>query len=222
MNQPNPKLNGVYFITHRSYCTQLGITIADSVRQALDGGCTVVQYREKGRTPKATQYAECEEIRRITERYALFIVNDNPQLAINSGADGLHIGQNDVAYRLARELLGQQKLIGVSTKTVKDSIAALKAGADHIGVGPVFPTRIKSWAPYIGTEGFDPIIDTVRAESDIARIVAIGGITHQNIDQLVERGIRCCAIIGACYNNGPQSSIPKNVRYLNEKLGYKS
>ena len=159
-------------------------------RAAVKAGADIVQLRCKGiSTVEALKTAAA--IRRITVRRAAFIVNDRLEIAIASKADGLHIGKGDIDIKLARRLLGQKNIVGVSASGLKEAIAAKKAGASYLGVGPVFKTPIKCGKTPIG----------VRPLAGVRKLnipfFAIGGIDEGSIKKLTSKGFKSVAVIRA-------------------------
>lgn len=161
------------------------------VRVMLDHGIRLVQYREKDKK-MGLKYEECLEIRRMTrEAGAAFVVNDDIDLAMLVGADGVHIGQEDLPVEAVRRLVGEGMAIGMSTHSPEEALAAVRRGADYIGVGPIFRTFTKE-------DVCDPVgyeyLEYVAREIDIP-FVAIGGIKRHNVAEVVRRGARCVALI---------------------------
>lgn len=131
----------LYAVTDRSWLH--GETLYDQVEKALKGGVTLVQLREK-ELPEADFEQEARELLELCHKYNIYlIINDNVALAAKIGADGVHIGQSDMGVEKAREMLGNEKIIGVTAKTVKQAKAAEAAGADYLGSGAVFGTSTK-------------------------------------------------------------------------------
>ena len=150
---------------------------------------------------------EAIRIKRITDRYQVpFVINDNLRVALEAGADGVHVGQADMQARQARQLLGPGKILGVSAKTVDQALAAQEAGADYLGVGAVFPTSTKADASEISFDTLRQICQAVTIP-----VVAIGGITAQNLHQLAGSGIAGAAVISAVFS---QPDIPAAVKAL--------
>lgn len=184
----------LYAVTDRSW--QNGQTLCEQVEASLQGGVTCVQLREKH--PNAqTLLREALQIKELCRRYgALFIINDDVGLALNCGADGVHIGQHDMDARQARRLIGEAMLLGVSASTKEQAIAAADAGADYLGVGAVFPTATKDDADYVD-------INTLRdicASSQIP-VVAIGGISGENMHRLSGLGLAGVALVSAIFSH---------------------
>ena len=190
-----PKLEDIdlYFITNAE---QTNSHIFEDVEAALNAGVKIVQYREKKKTYDL-MVQEALEIQKICKDRAIFIVNDRVDVAKAVDADGVHLGQKDLentSYQEARRILGPNKIIGLSASTVEEAIAAYKAGADYLGVGPIFPTRTKTDAnPPGGLE----LIRGVRGALTDAVIVAIGGIKLYNTADVMNAGADSIAVISA-------------------------
>lgn len=179
-------IRGLYLVTDH------GDRLAERVEAAIDGGVRIVQYRNKGRD-RAQRFAVGEELRDLCRRRGvIFIVNDDLDLALELKADGVHLGQDDGDPRAARRELGPGKIIGVSTHTLEEALAAQAAGADYIGFGAMFPTNSKEIEHLAGPEGLAAIRDRV-----MIPIVAIGGITPTNLRTLKNVGSKCVAVCSA-------------------------
>ncbi|MCK5595389.1 thiamine phosphate synthase [bacterium] len=161
------------------------------VREMLKAGIRIIQYREKFRTKKI-KYEECCQLRKITREYdALFIVNDDVDLAILCEADGIHIGQNDIPLKQVRRLIKPNQFIGLSTHSPEQAKEALRIGADYIGVGPIYETQTKkNTVQAVGLE----YIRYVSQNIDLP-FVAIGGIKESNIAEVVKAGARCVSLV---------------------------
>lgn len=180
---------GLYGLTAEKF--SLGRDNAEVVRAMLDAGVRLVQYREKTKKMGA-KYEECLVLRAMTrEAGAAFIVNDDIDLALLVGADGVHVGQEDLPVAAVRALVGDGTAIGLSTHSPEQARAAVAAGADYIGVGPIFATRTKDdvCAP-VGLS----YLDFVVREIDLP-FVAIGGIKEHNLAEVFARGGRCAALV---------------------------
>ena len=161
------------------------------VRAMLDAGVKLVQYREKEKK-SGVMLEECLEIRRMTrEAGAAFIVNDHIDLALMVGADGVHIGQEDFPVQAVRRLVGEKMAIGLSTHAPQEALAAVRSGADYIGVGPIFRTFTKE--DVVDPVGFE-YLEYVAGNLDVP-FVAIGGIKEHNVAEVVRRGARCVAMV---------------------------
>lgn len=161
------------------------------VSEMLKAGIKIIQYREKFRTKKI-KYEECCWLRKITQEYnALFIVNDDVDLAILCEADGIHIGQDDIPLKQVRKLINPNQFIGLSTHSPEQAKEALRIEADYIGVGPIYQTQTKSDAVQaVGLE----YIRYVSQNIDLP-FVAIGGIKEHNIAEVLEAGARCVSLV---------------------------
>lgn len=188
MNNPLAHVD-LYGLTSEEH--SMGRSNLDVVRDMLRAGVKLVQYREKEKTG-AQKWRECAAIREMTrEANALFLVNDDVAVAQAVDADGVHVGQDDLPVPVVRRLLGPDKIIGLSTHCPPEATAAITAGADYIGVGPIFETRTKKdvCAP-VGLE----YLEWVKANTAIPFVV-IGGIKADNMAQVVRRGATCVAMI---------------------------
>ncbi len=171
-----------------------GLSLAEAVRQSLDGGVTFVQLREKhlGREEFA---AEALALKALCAEYGVpFVINDDVELAAEVDADGVHVGQSDMAAEDVRARIGEGKILGVSAQTVEQAVAAEKCGADYLGVGAVFPTGSKDDAEDVS---YDTLRDICNAVS--IPVIAIGGITAANVAKLSGSGICGVAVISAIY-----------------------
>lgn len=172
-------------------------TLSD-VREAVESGCRIVQYREKDKSTKE-MVKEASEIKRICSDRAIFLVNDRVDIALAVDADGVHIGQDDMPIKTARKLLGKEKIIGLSVHDREEAILAEKAGADYVGLGPIFNTATKRDAG----NGIGPLkIREVKGTIKIP-IVAIGGINKENCEVVIQNGADSLAAISAvvCSDN---------------------
>ncbi|MFO0964192.1 MAG: thiamine phosphate synthase [Gemmataceae bacterium] len=164
-------------------------SLIGTVREALEGGADVIQLREKETDDRAL-LAQAREIRALTRDHAaLFIVNDRPDLALLADADGVHLGQDDLPVRAARRILGPSALIGVSTHDLDQVHAAIRAGADYIGIGPTFPSQTKDFPTLAGLD----FIEQASRETSLSAF-ALGGITLDNVEQVLARGARRIAV----------------------------
>ena len=187
-----PKYLLLYAVTDRHWLN--GRTLVDVVKESLDGGVTMIQLREKS-LDEGKFLEEAKELQALCrERHVPFIVNDNVDIAKAMDADGVHVGQNDMAALDARAKLGQDKLIGVSAHTVEEALLAEKQGADYLGVGAVFPTSSKS---DVGEMSYETLKAICKAVS--IPVVAIGGISGENVGKLAGSGICGVAVISAIY-----------------------
>lgn len=182
----------LYAVTDRSW---LGTeTLAEQTEKALRGGATFVQLREKNMEPDAL-LREAVEIGRLCRAYGVpFVINDDVELAVRCGADGVHVGQEDMAAEEARRLLGPDKIVGVTCKNVEEARIAQAQGADYIGSGAMFPSTAKPGAQGISFEMLQKICAAVEIP-----VVAIGGISQSNVLKLQGTGIAGIAVVSAIY-----------------------
>jgi len=183
----------VYAVTDRKWL-QKEQTLAQQVEQAILGGATIVQLREKHVTAQAF-LALAQEVKQVTDRYQIpLIIDDAVDVALAVDAAGVHVGQQDMEAVEARRRLGTDKIMGVSAQTVEQALAAQRAGADYLGVGAVFPTNSKADAVAVS-------LDTLRAICAAVQIpvVAIGGINAENMIALQGTGIVGVAVISAIF-----------------------
>lgn len=167
-------------------------TLEVAVEQAILGGCTVVQLREK-ECSSLEFYNTAVSVKRVTEKYKIpLIIDDRADIAVAVDADGVHIGQNDLPAKVVRKIVGEKKIVGVTAATVEKALKAQADGADYIGVGAVFPTGTKSNAKQISMETFCQIRENVNIP-----IVAIGGINSRNIRELRGYGADGFAVVSA-------------------------
>lgn len=183
----------LYAVTDRKWL-QTGQTLAGQVEQAILGGATVVQLREKHASNEEF-LALAQKVKQVTDRYQVpLIINDNLEVALAVDAAGIHVGQEDLAATAVRQKLGDKKVVGVSAQTVEQALAAEKAGADYLGVGAVFPTSSKDDAVEVDFATLKAICQAVQIP-----VVAIGGITAQNMIALAGSGIVGVAVISAIF-----------------------
>lgn len=202
----------VYAITDRYWLN--GAKLADQVEDVLKNGATFLQLREKSFTHEE-MVAEAKEIKAIAAKYQVpFVINDDIYAAKEIAADGVHIGQSDMEYRKAREILGEDKIIGLSAGNLQEAIDAEKMGADYIGVGAVFHTDTKKDTTAMSFEELKEITDTVSIP-----VVAIGGISADNLMQLAGTGIDGISVISAIFGQeDPGAATKKLVELTREML----
>ncbi|MDK9705579.1 MAG: thiamine phosphate synthase [Desulforhopalus sp.] len=182
---------GIYGITAEKYSR--GRSNIEVVQAMIAGGIRIIQYREKRPAKSfAAMFAECREIRRLTlAAGVLFIVNDYTDIARLVDADGVHVGQDDLPVAAVRQLIGPDKLIGLSTHSPQQAAVAVTAGADYIGVGPIFATTTKDdvCAP-VGLEYLQHVVASCPLP-----FVAIGGIKEYNIRQVAGCGAKTICLV---------------------------
>lgn len=185
---PN-KIRGLYAIIDTSF-----IALSEAERTAvemLEGGAKIIQLRAKD-SPTGPMLEAARKIRALTVSYgALFIVNDRVDVALLSRANGAHLGNDDIPLEDARKLLGKNSIIGISTHTRQEALAAQKRGADYISFGPVFATKTKKDA--FSPRGLEALKQAVEAVS--IPVVAIGGINEKNLSDVLKTGASAVAII---------------------------
>ncbi len=189
----NPQQLRLYAVTDRSWLKP-GETLAEVVETLLKAGVTCVQLREKG-AEDALILQEARELKALCHRYGVpFLVNDRPDLAQAVGADGVHVGQEDTGLTEARNLLGPNALLGGSAHTVEEALAAQAAGADYLGCGAVFGSGTKHNVSQMPLETLTAICQAV----DIP-VVAIGGVSLDNLPLLADTGIAGVAVISGLF-----------------------
>ncbi len=201
----------LYAVTDRSWLR--GQTMAQQVEAALQGGVTCVQLREKQLEEDAF-LQEALQIKALCNAYQVpFLINDRVDIALACGADGVHIGQKDMCVQEARAVLGAEKIIGVSARTVAQALAAQEAGADYLGVGAAFQTGTKLDANAIAHETMQAICQAVQIP-----VVAIGGITCDNILQLAGRGVDGVAVVSALFAQTEITTAAQRLRQLSTEM----
>jgi thiamine-phosphate pyrophosphorylase len=184
------RVAGLYVIVDPSFCGGRDPVLV--AEQALRGGASVIQWRDKQRD-KGEQLADLEALRRLCERYvALLLVNDHADLAIAAGADGVHVGQHDLPVSAVRRLAPAGFVIGCSTNNPDEAQKAQADGADYVAVGRVFPSTTKS-----NTRDASPAAVAAVKQAIAIPLVAIGGITADNVDQVIGAGADAAAVITA-------------------------
>lgn len=184
----------VQFITH----TSARYTYADSARLALAGGCRWIQLRMKDAQREEIIATAAEILPLCREVGATFILDDHVELVELTGADGVHLGKNDMPIAEARRQLGHNKIIGGTANTFEDILVHAEAGADYIGCGPFrFTTTKKNLSPILGLEGYTRIVELMRQNNISLPIVAIGGITFEDIPAILQTGVTGIALSGS-------------------------
>lgn len=181
------------------------------VREMLEAGIRIIQYREKDKSA-LEKYRQCVRIRELTALHgALFIVNDQIDIALSVEADGVHLGQDDLPIEKARELTGEKMIIGLSTHSPEQAVDAVRRGADYIGVGPIFKTYTKKdVCDPVGLEYLEYAVKNVNIP-----FVAIGGIKLHNINMVKEMGAKCIALVTEIVG---AESIPEMIRSIRDNL----
>ena len=183
----------LYAVTDQMWLKE-GEKLADVVESVLQNGATFLQIREKDLAEDAFE-AEAERLKTLCAQHGVpFVVNDSVEIALQCEADGVHVGQSDIKGRDIRAIIGPDKILGISAGTVEEAVAAEKAGADYIGVGAVFPTGTKKNATPMTMELLKEIVSSVSIP-----VVAIGGISAENILQLRGSGVDGVAVVSAIF-----------------------
>ena len=210
------KLNGsrlrLYAVTDRAWAADED-ALMDQVAAAIDGGAGIVQLREKHLDHDAFLKEAKRFVALCREKGAVSIINDDVDIALAAGADGVHVGQEDLAAGRARQVLGPDKLIGVSAHNVPEALAAQAAGADYLGVGAAFSTGTKADAKPITR-------DTIRAITAAVEIpaVAIGGITRENLPELTGCGLQGVAVVSALFGQPDVKAAAQELLALSEQM----
>lgn len=197
----------LYAVTDRAWLH--GETLYSQVEKALKGGATFMQLREKNLAEEQF-LQEAEELKKLCKKYNVpFVINDNVDIAAKIDADGVHVGQSDMEAGDVRAKLGPDKIIGVSAQTVEQAVLAEKRGADYLGVGAVFTTGTKLDADDVSYETLKAICQAVSIP-----VVAIGGITRDNLMELKGSGINGIAVVSAIF---AQEDIEEATRELKSR-----
>ena len=176
-------------VTDRSLCH--GATLPEVVRQAVEGGVVVVQFREKD-LPAGEQLKLGAQVRQNVGGKALFIVNDRVDVALALDADGVQLPETGLPVAQARKLLGNQRLIGRSVHSLQGAVAAERAGADYVIFGPVYTTPSHSGVPPAGRQALQEVAQAVSIP-----VLAIGGVSGENIRQVLQAGAAGAAVVSA-------------------------
>lgn len=202
----------LYLCTDRSLMT--APTLEQAVNDAIKGGCTVVQLREKHATSREF-YQLALSLKRITGYYGIpLIINDRLDIAAAVNAEGVHLGQKDLPADIARAVLGEEKIIGVSANNLQAAINAELDGADYIGVGAVFQTSTKTDAKPVTIDKLKEIRSAVKIP-----MVAIGGIKRSNISQLNGTGINGVAVVSAVIGSKNITAAARELKALFNPFG---
>lgn len=206
-------MQNLQFITH--YTEQYGY--ADAACLALEGGCRWIQLRMKDASPEEWMRTGAE-VEALCRRYgATFILDDHVEWVDVLHADGVHLGKSDMPIDEARRLLGQDRIIGGTANTLEDVMLHAVRGADYIGCGPFrFTTTKEKLAPTLGLEGYRRILDGMKKKGISLPLIAIGGITKEDIPALMETGVDGIALSGTILRAGSPTEETRNIlRILN-------
>lgn len=201
----------LYAVTDRSWLGEQ--TLYEQVEEALQGGATFIQLREK-ELDEESFLKEAIEIQELCRRYRVpFVINDNVKIACEMDADGVHVGQSDMEAGNVRAILGDGKILGVSAQTVEQAVLAEQRGADYLGVGAVFHTGSKADADDVSHETLQNICDAVNIP-----VIAIGGIGKHNVMELKGSGICGIAVISAIFAAKDIRSATAELKELTEQV----
>lgn len=201
----------LYAVTDRSWLK--GDTLYHQVEKALKGGATFIQLREKA-LDEAHFLEEAKQIKELCRQYRVpFVINDNVDIALAVDADGVHVGQSDMEAGDVRKKLGPDKIIGVSAQTVEQALRAQERGADYLGVGAVFPTGSKADAVEVDHGTLRAICEAV----DIP-VIAIGGISRDNILTLSGNGLCGIAVISAIFAREDIEAATRELKELTARM----
>ena len=201
----------LYAVTNRHWLGNQ--TLLEQVQEALDGGATCIQLREK-QLDEENFLKEAIEIQKLCKEYHVpFIVNDNVEIAKTMHADGIHVGQSDMEALDVRKALGNDVILGVSAQTVEQAKKAEAHGADYLGVGAVFPTGSKDDADDVSHETLQAICEAVSIP-----VIAIGGITQDNVKELAGSGIVGIAVISAIFAQKDITQATKDLKQATEQM----
>jgi thiamine-phosphate pyrophosphorylase len=201
-------LGGLCFITDR---TVSGLSYEDMIHKVLLKGVRWIQFREKEKSRRDI-YGEAIRLRRLTKDYnAVLIINDFPDIAMCAGADGVHLGQDDLPIKEAKKIMGRNRIVGISTHSLEQAIEAEKNGADYIGFGPVFPTLTKDAGK---PKGID-MLREVKKQVNIP-VVAIGGISLENVMSVLHTGVDAVAVASAILTGDIEENTSRFMDYLKD------
>lgn len=201
----------LYAVTDRAWVGKQ--TLYEQVEAALKGGVTCVQLREK-ELDEVAFLQEAKDICALCRRYNVpFIINDNVEIAIACGADGIHVGQEDMAAGKVRRRVGDSMILGISVHTVEEARQAVQDGADYLGLGAVFPTSTKTDVEQMSSETLQTICNAV----DVP-IVAIGGINRDNLLKLAGSGVDGVALVSAIFSAEDIEGACRELRALSERM----
>jgi len=198
----------LYLITDRSFLN--GRSIASCVSEAIEGGVTLIQVREKNISTREF-FKVAKEVKEVTNKYNIpLIINDRIDIALAIDADGVHLGQSDMPIEMARKILGKDKIIGISAGSLSEALEAEQNGADYLGIGTVFFTGTKNDIEEpIGIEGLKEIVNNIKIPS-----VAIGGINKNNCAEVMSAGVNGISLISAILSNDNIQASSRNLRNI--------
>lgn len=199
---------------------KLGRTHLDVAREAVKGGATIIQFREKGKSTREVLEMAMALHELLADREIPLIINDRLDIALAVGALGVHIGQDDMSLEMARRILGSERIIGVSARNLEEAVQAARGGADYLGVGPIFATSSKGDA---GEPTGLKTLSDIKKTIDIP-IVAIGGVSLDNVEAIIEAGADGVAVISAVafapeMRRASEDLLGKIIRAKKNKVG---
>ncbi len=200
----------MYFITDSTFCGEE--EFLRRVEEACKGGVTLVQLREKERTTR--EYLSlAEKVHEITMRYGIpLIIDDRVDVALAVNAEGVHVGQSDMPVKIARQLMGENKIVGATAKTVPQAVEAYEQGADYLGVGAIYPTTTKVKTVLTSVDTLKEIVKAVPI-----KVNAIGGLNKDNINVLKDSGIDgICAVSAIMKADDPKTAAEELREAFNE------
>ena len=203
----------LYAVTDRRWLGEK--TLYAAVEECLKGGATFVQLREK-ELDRTRFLAEAAALKALVRKYGVpFVINDDVEIALACGADGVHVGQEDMESGAARAALGRDKILGVSVHSVEEALKAQACGADYLGAGAVFSTGTKENASCLSCETLKAICDAVSIP-----VVAIGGINGENIARLRGTGIGGVAVVSALFAQKDIEDAARKLKNLSQEVFY--
>ena len=212
-------MRAIQFITHETG----SIGYVEGARMALEGGCKWIQLRMKDASDDEVRQAAAEIQPMCKEHEAVFLLDDRVELAKELHAAGVHLGKNDMPIDEARRILGEEYIIGGTANTFEDIQRIAAQGADYIGCGPFrFTTTKKNLAPVLGVEGYRDIIAKMRNAGINIPMVAIGGITPDDIDEILATGVQGIAVSGTVLNADDPVAMMKSLLLQNDNKELKN
>ena len=211
-------MRAIQFITHETG----SISYVEGARMALEGGCKWIQLRMKDASDDEVRKAAAEIQPMCKEHEAVFLLDDRVELVKELHADGVHLGKNDMPIDEARRILGEEYIIGGTANTFEDIQRIAAQGADYIGCGPFrFTTTKKNLAPVLGIEGYRDIIAKMSNAGIHIPLVAIGGITPDDIDEILATGVQGIAVSGTVLNADDPVAMMKSLLLQNDNTELK-
>ena len=207
------KMVSLQFITHQTD----RYSYLESARMALEGGCKWIQLRMKDALLDEVEAVALQLKPLCKEHGAIFILDDHVELARKLETDGVHLGKKDMPIDRARQVLGEAFIIGGTANTFDDVVQHYRAGADYLGIGPFrFTTTKKNLSPVLGLEGYSSILSQMREANIGLPVVAIGGITYEDIPDILRTGVNGIALSGSIL--GAEDPVEETRRILNHIL----